>query len=258
MLPALFVSHGSPMLAVEDSAARRFLQGLGRTLGRPEAILIVSGHWETPMPAVNAMPVNETIHDFYGFPPALYDIDYPAPGDRALANRTAELLGEAAMPAAMAPGRGLDHGAWLPLMLMYPDADVPVVQMSLQHHLGPAHHIRVGEAIRKLRAEGVLLIGSGTFTHNLALMDRSEPDSAPPPDVVAFADWMDAALREHRTQDLVNYRRLAPYAVRHHPRDEHFLPLFFAYGAGADGGRVERLHDSTSYGTQRMDAYAFH
>jgi 4,5-DOPA dioxygenase extradiol len=258
MFPALFVSHGSPMLAVEDSAARRFLQGLGAAIGRPKAILIVSGHWETPMPALNAVPVNETIHDFYGFPPALYRIDYPAPGDRELANHAAGLLGAAAFPATLAPARGLDHGAWLPLMLMYPEADIPVVQMSLQHHLGPAHHIRVGEALRTLRKEDVLLIGSGTFTHNLGLMDRSQPDSVPTPDVVAFADWIDAALNERRTEDLVNYRRLAPFAVRHHPRDEHFLPLFFAYGAGGEDGRVEHLHSSTSYGTQRMDAYAFH
>jgi 4,5-DOPA dioxygenase extradiol len=257
MLPALFISHGSPMLAVEESAARRFLTGLGAGLGRPEAVVIASGHWETPVPALNAMAENETIHDFYGFPPELYALRYPAPGSRKVANRAAELLGEAALPAAISPSRGLDHGAWMPLLLMYPDADIPVVQLSLQHHLGPAHHIAVGRALAPLREEGVLIIGSGTFTHNLALMNRAEPDSPPTPDTVAFAQWMDSALREHRTADLADYRRQAPYAVRHHPRDEHLLPLFVAYGAGGEDPAVERLHESTSYGTQRMDAYSF-
>lgn len=257
MLPALFISHGSPMMALEPSSARDFLAGLGATLPQPRAILVASAHWETAQPQLNTVAVNDTIHDFYGFPPALFAMRYPAPGDPALAQRVAEMLRGAGFNALLDPVRGLDHGAWVPLTLMYPAHDIPVLQLSLQTPLGPEHHLQLGRAVAALRAEDVLVVGSGSFTHNLGRLRRVEPDAAPPADVVAFADWMHAALQDNRTNDLLAYRLKAPYAAMQHPTDEHLLPLFVALGAAGDMARATRLHASTTYGALRMDAYAF-
>lgn len=257
MLPSLFISHGSPMLALEPSPAREFLSGLGALLPTPRAIVVASAHWETALPQVTAMTVNDTIHDFYGFPPALHAMVYPAPGDAALAQRIAALLAEAGLAATVDPQRGLDHGAWVPLTLMYPAHDIPVLQVSLQPQRGAAHHLRLGNALAALARDDVLVIGSGAFTHNLRRLRRVAPDAPPPPDVVAFVDWMHAALQQNRIDDLLAWHDKAPYAEAQHPTDEHLLPLFVALGAGGDGASATRLHASTTYGALRMDAYAF-
>ena len=150
--PTIFVSHGSPMLALRDSPARRFLQGLGQSLPRPTAIAVVSAHWETlGAPAVSLATQPETIHDFGGFPQALFDIQYPAPGAPGIAQRAAELFAAAGIPVGTSANRGLDHGAWVPLKLMYPDADVPVVQISIVHGATPAMHQQLGAALQQLR-----------------------------------------------------------------------------------------------------------
>ena len=257
MLPSLFISHGSPMLALRPSSARDFLAGLGAQLPRPKAIVIASGHWETAQPEVNAVAVNDTIHDFYGFPPALYAIRYPAPGSPELAERIAGLLRAAGLSVEIDHERGLDHGAWVPLTLMYPGHDIPVLQLALQSELGPPHHLQLGRAIAALREHDALVIGSGTFTHNLGRPRAPDQDAPPAPDVVAFADWMHTALTEQRIDDLLEYRRKAPYAALQHPTEEHLLPLFVALGAAGDGARATRLHESSTWGTLRMDAYSF-
>jgi 4,5-DOPA dioxygenase extradiol len=258
MLPTLFLSHGAPTLPLMDSPATTFLRGLGATLERPRAILVASAHWETERPEVNAVAVNDTIHDFYGFPRALYEMTYPAPGDAALAERVLGLLAEAGLPGTVDTRRGLDHGAWVPLLLAWPEHDIPVLQLSIQSHLGPGHHEKLGAAMAPLRAEGVLLVGSGSFTHDLSRF-RGQPMDAPVQrDVTAFADWMDAAIREHRHADLLAYRKRAPHAVQNHPTDEHLLPLYVAMGAAGPDARVEHLHKSAQFSMLRMDAYAFH
>ena len=257
MQPTLFISHGSPMLALRPSPAREFLVHLGAQLSRPKAIVVASGHWETEGPEVSGVTVNDTIHDFYGFPPALYAIRYPAPGSPELAERIAGLLRDAGLPAAVDHGRGLDHGAWVPLWLMYPEHDIPVLQLALQSWLGPSHHLELGRAIAALRAQDVLVIGSGTFTHNLGRPRAPDQDAEPAPDVMAFTDWMHAALIEHRIDDLVDYRRKAPFAALQHPTEDHLLPLFVALGAAGDSANATRLHASTTWGTLRMDAYRF-
>jgi 4,5-DOPA dioxygenase extradiol len=257
MFPALFLSHGSPMLALTDSPARDFLRGLGRELGEPSAILVASAHWETEAPALNAVARNTTIHDFYGFPPALFAMRYEPPGAPAVAEKAAALLSKAGLPSTIDPQRGLDHGAWVPLVLMYPQADIPVLQVSIQPDLGPAHHLRLGRVLASLREENVLVIGSGSFTHNLSRLRREAIDGPQPADVVAFADWFDTAITEQRTEDLLDYRNRAPYAVQQHPTDEHLLPLYVALGAGAEKPTGERLHSSAMYSSLRMDAYAF-
>ena len=227
MLPTLFVSHGAPTLPLTECPARDFI-----------------------------VAVNETIHDFYGFPEALYRIRYPAPGSPQLATRVIGSLEANGLHVSADNHRGLDHGAWVPLLLMYPEHDIPTVQLSIQSRLGPAHHIRLGQAIAGLR-EDVLIMCTGSFTHNLRLMDRSGVNAPEPQWVGDFSDYMDAALVGRRREDLLNYRQLAPFAARAHPEDDHFMPLFVAVGAGGDNPRPRRLHSSTTYGTLRMDSYAF-
>lgn len=178
-LPALFISHGAPTLALEPGPTRGFLAQLGSGFERPRAILSISAHWETPAPEISAVLQPETIHDFYGFPEALYAMRYPAPGAPELAARAVQLLAGSGIGAVTAQ-RGLDHGAWVPLMLMYSQADIPVTQLSVQSVLGPEHHWRMGEALRPLRDEGVLIIASGSVTHNLREFGRHRYDSPPP------------------------------------------------------------------------------
>ncbi len=256
-MPALFVSHGAPTLAIEDGPAHRFLAAYGAMFGRAKAVLAISAHWETAAPAVTSAESPATIHDFYGFPRALYRIRYPAPGDPALADRVAGRLEQAGLPTTADDQRGLDHGAWVPLSLMFPDADVPVVQLSIQTALGPQHHYRLGAALAPLRDDGVLIMGSGGMTHNLGEFRGRRVDEPPPGWVVDFAEWTAAALADGRIDDLLDYRDRAPHAARNHPTDEHFLPLFAAIGAAGPAARVQRVHASHSYGVLAMDAFAF-
>jgi len=253
MLPSVFVSHGSPTLPFDDVPAREFLRGLGAKLERPKAILVASAHWETPVPALNAVAKNSTIHDFAGFPKPLYELRYDASGEPALAKRAASLLAGAGLRASIDAGRGLDHGAWVPLMLMYPQADIPVLQLSVRGRAGAAHHIALGRALAPLRAEGVLILGSGGFVHNLGAIDWN---GGPEPEWSrAFADWTHRHLLARDETALADYRMRAPHAVQAHPTEEHFMPLFVAFGAG--GETVLRLHTSATFGSLRMDAYSF-
>jgi len=257
LLPSLFLSHGAPVLPLTDAPARTFLTKLGGTLARPKAIIVASAHWTTGQPAVNAVKWNDTIHDFYGFPRPLYDLRYPAPGSPVLAGRVAGMLAAAGLDCAIDDRRGLDHGAWVPLLLMYPKADIPVLQLSVQPRLGPAHHVRLGQALAPLRQDGVLIIGSGGLTHSLSEFRGQDVNEPAPPWVDDFADWFHVALNEQRLDDLVNYRRLAPHARKNHPTEEHLMPLYVALGAGGAHGSCERLHASTTHSILRMDVYAF-
>lgn len=247
------------MLALEPVPAREFLAGLGQTLPRPRAIIVASAHWESEAPLLGAAVRNDTIHDFYGFPAALHALSYPAPGDPKLAVQAKALLDkagldQAGLAAELDPIYGLDHGAWVPLLLMYPDADIPVFQLSIQTWRGPAHHLALGAALAALRAQDILLIGSGSFTHDLRRLDRRGPNAPEQPDVAEFAAWMDRAILARDTKALLAYRTRAPHGAAQHPTEEHLMPLFFALGAG---GPATRLHASTTYGALRMDAYSF-
>lgn len=257
-LPALFISHGSPMLAIQESPAHRFLLELGRSLPKPKAILVASAHWESAgRPALSFASEPETIHDFGGFPRALFDITYPAPGAPDLAARAAALLEREGIAVAKSDSRGLDHGAWVPLRLMYPDADIPTAQISVVRGATPAEHWRIGRALSSLRDEGVLVIGSGSLTHNLSEFRGQGIDAPVPAWVSDFGLWMKERLHGNDEQALLDYREAAPFAVRNHPTEEHLLPLFVAMGAGGDGAGIERLHGSYEYGVLAMDIYAF-
>jgi len=256
-LPSIFVSHGAPTLPLSPIPAREFLRGLGSTLGRPEAILCISAHWETRDPAVSTAARPETIHDFYGFPAPLYELRYPAPGAPALAARAARRLEEAGFTCERDPAHGLDHGAWVPLLLMYPKADIPTAQLSVQMPRGSAHHVAVGRALAPLREAGILILGSGGATHNLAEFRASAPDAPPLPHVAAFDAWLAEAAAAGDEESLVDYRLKAPAASRVHPREEHFLPFLVAFGAGGPAARGRRLHRSFSHGALSMAAFAF-
>jgi 4,5-DOPA dioxygenase extradiol len=256
-LPSLFLSHGSPMILIEDGPARQFLTELGRSLPHPEAILVASAHWEEPTPRLAAARRPATIHDFGGFPPELYRISYRAAGAPAMAERALALLRRAGLPAAIDEARGLDHGVWVPLSLMYPDASCPVVALSLLAGQGPLAHLRLGEAVAPLREQGVLIVGSGSLTHSLDDIQRGAPDSPAADWVASFQDWMFDAISRGDREALLEYRRLAPAAARNHPTEEHLMPLFVALGAAGPEANAARLHASVTYGALAMDTYAF-
>ena len=253
--PSLFLSHGAPTLATANTFFAHTWAELGVVLGRPESILVVSAHWDTPFPAVSAAPRLETIHDFSGFPEELYRVRYQPPGARALSGRVAELLEGAGQPPAIDPDRGLDHGGWVPLRWMYPDADIPVTQLSVQSELGPRHHLEIGRALAPLRHEGVLVLCSGGIVHNLGELDWEGRATSPMPWAATFNEWMAKKVEEAAVDDLVDYRRLAPEPERAHPTEEHLVPFFVALGAG--GLPARRMALGFDMGSLGMDCYAF-
>ncbi|MHC8402115.1 DODA-type extradiol aromatic ring-opening family dioxygenase [Pseudomonas sp. MDT1-17] len=254
MFPSLYISHGSPMLALEPGASGPALARLAAELPKPKAIVIVSAHWESNELLVSGNPQPETWHDFGGFPQALFDVQYPAPGDPQLAAEVAELLKIDGLPARIDAERPFDHGVWVPLSLMYPHADIPVVQVSLPTRGGPSLQTRVGHALASLREHGVLLIGSGSITHNLRELDWHAGPESVEPWAQAFRDWMIEKLAANDETALHDYRQQAPNAVRNHPSDEHLLPLYFARGAG---GNFSVTHKGFTMGALGMDIYRF-
>lgn len=257
ILPTLFISHGTPMHALAAGEPGKAWRAMADALPRPAAVLMVSAHWESALAMVGGARTPQTIHDFGGFPPALYRLRYPAPGAPDLARRVVALLEAGGIGAAVDGLRGLDHGAWSPLLHMYPQADVPVLQLSVQPPLGAAHHLALGRALHTLGAEGVLVIGSGHATHNLRDWVSGPRDAAPLSYARAFADWMHACLRDGDSASLVDWRSRAPFASQAHPSDEHYLPLLVAYGAAGEDCRSTRFVDCFDGPALAMDAYRF-
>lgn len=251
-LPSLFISHGAPDVVLQDLPATRAWVDLAQRLPRPRAIVVVSAHWTTREAAVEIGDQPVTVHDFAGFAPELFQIRYPAPGDPVLAQRMVGMLDGAGLVAGGAD-HGFDHGVWVPLALMYPEADIPVVVVSVQPRQDGLHHVRVGQALAPLRQEDVLIIGSGAMTHNLgALLPGS---TEPPAWVTAFDDWVTAAAEAGDLPTLADWQRLGPSARLNHPSPEHFVPLLVAAGAGGGPGRL--LHRSTTWGVLQMTMLAF-
>ncbi|KAF5188312.1 4,5-DOPA dioxygenase extradiol [Thalictrum thalictroides] len=263
-MDTFFISHGSPTLSIDDSLpARHFLkswQEKGYLHEKPKSILIVSAHWETSEPTVNVVTgLNDTIHDFYGFPKVMYQLKYPAPGAPELAKRTKELLTTSGFKSVKEDkARGLDHGAWVPLMLMYPQADIPVCQLSVQTEMDGSYHYNMGKALAPLREEGVLIIGSGSATHNLRALDRSgESDSPVASWAEEFDTWLKESLLSGRYEDVNNYEKKAPSAKKAHPWPEHFYPLHVALGAAGEKAKAELIHHSWSLGALSYASYRF-
>jgi 4,5-DOPA dioxygenase extradiol len=256
-LPTLFLSHGSPMLAVEDSPAGRFLDTLAKDLPRPRAIVVASAHFVADRPMLGGHAQPHTVHDFGGFPEPLYQIQYPAPGLPDLAEDLAGLLAQAGFAAKVRPGHGLDHGVWVPLRRMYPAADIPVVPLSVNPLADAAHHFAVGQALAELRDDGVLVVGSGGFVHNLGDLDWQHRDAPLAPWADEFSRWMHGRLAEQDWRRLIGWQEQAPHARHAHPTTEHLMPLFLALGAAGNGPTVEVLHRSHELGSLALDAFAF-
>ena len=252
--PSLFLSHGAPDLAVSDVPARAFLRALGGSLATPDAVVIMSAHYESGGVAVRAPARFRTWHDFGNFGAELYALRYEAPGDPALGAEVMRLLADAGLEPRSDPGDRIDHGAWVPLMQLFPAADIPVVMISVDPRRDARWHEAVGRALAPLRARNVLLIGSGSISHNLgAVFTPGAKDRAW---VERFTSWLEETIEDNRRDALLDTMRAAPEALRNHPTDEHLLPLFFAYGAGG-GGAGRRLHHSYTWDMLAMDAYAF-
>lgn len=252
--PALFISHGSPMFALEPGLLGPRLQEIGRELAGLAAVLIVSPHWQTQRVQVGASAAPETIHDFGGFPAALYALQYTPPGAPDLALDVVQLLVEAGFDASVDARRGLDHGAWVPMRYLRPAADVPVLQLSLPHAIDPAGALRLGQALAPLRARGVLVLGSGSLTHNLYEFRQHIRD---PEYAQAFAVWVADAVQRRDVEALVDYRARAPHAARAHPSEEHYLPLLVALGASDADERGELIEGGMTHEVLSMDSFGF-
>jgi 4,5-DOPA dioxygenase extradiol len=256
-MPVLFLSHGAPSLPLEEGETGAVWREIAARLPRPSAILVISAHWETRIPTLSSAVNPETIHDFSGFPDELYKLRYPAPGAPQLAEAVVRALRKAAIEVELDEARGLDHGAWIPMSLMYPEAEIPVTQLSIQPEQNPDWHIALGRALRPLREQGVLIIGSGAITHNLRAVFR-HPEGAPEPVWVAeFCDWIADRIDAGDLNSLSAYRTLAPHAVQNHPTDEHLLPLFVVLGAANNITNSQHLNRVMTYGMLAMDAWLF-
>lgn len=253
-LPVLFISHGAPTFALEPGLSGPKLTELGRTLAPIQAILIVSPHWMTRGDIrVSGTEQPETIHDFGGFPRALYELQYPAKGHPELATRAAALLRDAGLNVKIDPHRGLDHGAWVPMRYLFPDAQVPVFQVSLPYPLSAKQALSLGRALQPLRNEGVLLVGSGSITHNLSefrTVGHSEASY-----VSEFVQWVRKAVVTGNIAALTEYVGLAPHASRAHPSDEHFMPLLVALGATMADEPVKVIDGGITHGVLSMESY---
>ncbi len=264
-LPPLFVSHGSPMIALEPGRTGAFLQALGpaidRAFGRPKAVLAVSAHTLARGHLLLAGARHAAVYDFGGFPEALYRLRYDAPGAPALAPRVTALLADAGLPAQALDEGGLDHGIWTPMRYLWPEADVPVLPLSFDPRGGPQALWALGRALAPLADEGVLILGSGSLTHNLSLLfgpgGRAEVDAPETAETAAFRAWVAGRAAVRDWPALLDWQRQAPHARLMHPTDEHWLPFYAAAGAGGAQAVPQRLHAGVTHGMLAMDLYAF-
>ncbi len=263
-LPALFISHGAPLFAMDAGESGPALTRLGQRIKQQagtglRGVVIMSPHWMAREPAIMSTPKPQTWHDFGGFPAELYKLDYPASGAPELAGEVGELLRKHGIAVRADAKRPFDHGAWVPLMHLFPQADVPVVQLALPAGWGPEQVYAMGQALQPLRERGVLLVGTGSMTHNLAEFFGGQREAAPY--VLEFSRWVESAIGRGDLAVLFDYRKQAPHAERAHPSDDHFLPLFFALGAGGFGQGASAVQPQyvsreVMYGILAMDSFA--
>jgi 4,5-DOPA dioxygenase extradiol len=261
-MPTLFISHGGPNIVLSDTPARRYLETVSTLMPRPKAIVVVSAHFETEGVAVVFDPAPGMIYDFGGFAPELYQMVYPAPGAPELAGRVFDLLQDAGLQPQRIEKRGYDHGTWTPLKLAFPDADIPIVQVSIDPGRDAAWHYSIGQALSGLREDGVLLIGSGHITHNLrayfsVMRKGAAPDPSLADQVAAFTGWFAEKLAKNDTASLLDWKKQAPFPAENHPSDEHLMPIFFAFGAAGRSPVARRVHDSKDHGFFANDSYLF-
>lgn len=255
--PVLFISHGAPTFATEPGELGQKLTELGQSLTGIEAIVAVSPHWETPGLRVSNNATPQTIHDFYGFAPELYAINYPASGSPEIASAVLDALHKACLAAELDANQGMDHGVWVPLRHLRPTADIPVVCISLPLDASPDSAWRLGQALAPLRERGVLVMGTGSLTHNLGEFGGQAVTHVAPY-VTQFANWIEQHIEQHDEQALLQSRSLAPHAARAHPSEEHLLPLFVALGARRDTDQFEVITREVRYGMLSMASYYWH
>jgi 4,5-DOPA dioxygenase extradiol len=253
--PVLFISHGAPSFALEAGLLGPLLQSLGQQLSHIKAVLVVSPHWQTTNVTVMTTAQPDTVHDFGGFAAKLYTLQYPAAGAPALAQQAAQLLVASGFSTQQDEHRGLDHGAWVPLMHLFPQANVPVFQVSMPHSLSTQQAVQLGQALAPLRAQGVLIVASGSMTHNL--YEVQAPASTPVAYAQEFSNWITTAVLANTINPVIHYRTQAPHAQRAHPTEEHFLPLLVALGAKAEHDSVQALAGGITHGVLSMDSFVW-
>ncbi|MFC5700798.1 DODA-type extradiol aromatic ring-opening family dioxygenase [Cohnella faecalis] len=256
MMPSYFFAHGAPSLVLDVHEYTSFLKSFAASMPtKPKAIVLFSAHWEHPTQQVSAVPSYSTIYDFSGFQDELYRMTYPAQGNLALSDEIRTLFEQHGIPSASDGQRGLDHGAWAVLKLVFPEADIPVVALSVNRHLTNEQQYKIGQALGALREKDVLIIGSGGTVHNLRRVNwRAESAEAW---AVAFDHWLREKLEAWDTESLFRYRELAPYAQEAVPTTEHFIPLLLAMGSGDENKRAKPLHRSYQYGTLSLSSWQF-
>ncbi|HZG70170.1 MAG TPA: class III extradiol ring-cleavage dioxygenase [Chondromyces sp.] len=259
MMPSFFIAHGAPLLAIEHNEYTQFLKGLGQNLPRPKAVVLFSAHWESNVQKVSDVPEYQTIYDFGGFPEALYRIQYPAKGYHQLAEEIKQLFSEYHVPYEVEKSRGLDHGAWVVLRLLYPEADVPVISMSVNPYLAPDEQYKIGKALAELRKRDVLIIGSGGTVHNLRVVNMASDQGQVHEWALDFDKWLEEHLEKWDTESLFRYDSLAPAAQMAVPPygREHFIPIFYAMGAADDEKTATLLHRSYRYGNLSHSVWQF-
>lgn len=256
--PALFISHGSPMMALEQSAIAVFLKTLATALATPKAIVIFSAHFDFPGEVViTSATAPGTVHDFYGFPEKLYQMKYPAPGEPAMANQIAVLLADNGFSSRLDERQGWDHGAWIPMKLIYPEANIPIVEVSINSQLSANTHFQLGRALRSLRKQGILILGSGGISHNLHEIFSASPDPQRVQKVEKFTAWVKEKSHNNEINSLLNYQKDGPYASFNHPTQEHFLPLICVLGAHIEGQPISCIYQGSEYEILALDAYRF-
>lgn len=258
MQPAIFVSHGSPMMAIEDNVTTEFFTKLGQQLEAPKAVIVFSAHFDrSDAVYVTGAENLSTIHDFYGFPQPLYQIQYPAKGKTELTDNVVERLTKAGFPVKRDDQIGLDHGAWIPLKFMYPNHDIPVVSVSINSRASAGVHYFLGEQLRTLREEGVLILGSGGISHNLREIFSNFPDAKRVDKVNAFVDWAEDAVKNRDVDALTHYMEKAPHASFNHPSPDHYLPLPSILGASYEHEHGRKIHKNIDLEILALDAYQF-
>ena len=254
--PAIFIGHGSPTELIETGAFQDSLKKFGEQNPKPSAIVVLSAHWLTrDTVEINASTQPETIYDYGGFPQAMYEVDYPAPGSTELAQKIKTLLEN--FKTELNPSHGLDHGAWIPLKMLYPTNDIPVVQVSIPFALGPQKIFEIGQALAPLRNENILLMGSGNITHNLQAVNFGNKHAAPESWAQEFEGWVKTQISGNTIESLSNFKTLAPHARLAHPYPDHFYPLFFVLGAKTSADQRFDIYDHFHYGTLSMWSFGF-
>ncbi|MEC1721261.1 dioxygenase family protein [Schinkia azotoformans] len=259
MMPSLFIAHGSPTLAIEDNLYTQYLTALGKTLPKPKAIVLFSAHWVSPVQTVSNVDEFKMIYDFYGFPDEMYNIVYPAKGYKDLTIDIVDLFKEHGISFRVDETRGLDHGAWVVLRLLYPNADVPVISMSVNPNLSPEEQYKIGTSLFKLREKDVLIIGSGGTVHNLRALNWSKQSGDADGWAVEFDDWIGDHINKWDLDSLFKYDAIAPNAELAVPPygNEHFVPIFYAMGAADNEKKAKLIHSSYQYGNLSHSVWQF-